>query len=85
MLERRSHAPGAVPWQPVPDPSLAASVWSDSVLKALFDAIHAVALTMAGTTSLMHEAKVDAVTVPQALALSTPLSCVDRSAGHGAW
>ncbi len=30
---------------PYPDPSLAASVWSDSVPQALYDAIHAVALT----------------------------------------
>ena len=40
-----------------PDPSLAGTVWSDSVLLALYDAIHAVALTMAGATSLMHEAR----------------------------
>ena len=33
-------------------------------LTALYDAIHAVALTTTGATSLMHEAKVDVVTVP---------------------
>ncbi len=62
---------------PYPDPSLAASVWSDSVLQALFDAIHAVALTLAGATSLMHEAKVDVVTVPN---LSEHLSSADTTA-----
>ena len=45
-----------------PDPSF--GPWSDSVLQVLYDAIHAVALTQAGATSLMHEAKVDVVTVP---------------------
>ena len=34
------------------------------MLQALYDAVHAVALTLAGATSLMHEAKVDVVTVP---------------------
>ena len=48
----------------LPDPSLGVSVWSDSILQTLYDAIHAVALTNAGATSLMHEAKVDVVTVP---------------------
>jgi len=42
-----------------PDPTVGASVWSDSVLLALYDAVHAVALTTAGATRLMHEAKVD--------------------------
>ncbi len=54
-----------------------ASVWSDSVLQALYDAIHAVALTTAGATSLMHEAKVDVVTVPN---LSEHLSSADTTA-----
>ena len=50
---------------PLADPGLmGADFWSDSVLTALYDAIHAVALTTAGATSLMHEAKVDVVTVP---------------------
>ena len=40
-----------------PDPSF--GPWSDSVLQVLYD----VALTQAGATSLMHEAKVDVVTV----------------------
>ncbi len=35
---------------------MSASVCSDSVLLALYDAVHAVALTTAGATSLMHEA-----------------------------
>ncbi len=60
-----------------PDPSLGASVWSDSVLLALYDAIHAVAVTTAGATSLMHEAKVDVVTVPN---LSEHLSSADTTA-----
>ncbi len=60
-----------------PDPSLMASVWSDSVLQTLYDAIHAVALTTAGATSLMHEAKVDVVTVPN---LSEHLSSADTTA-----
>ena len=47
-----------------PDPTLGLSAWSDSVLQTLYDAIHAVALTTTGATSLMHEAKVDVVTVP---------------------
>jgi hypothetical protein len=50
---------------PLPDPSaFGANVWSDSVLNTLYDAIHAVALSTTGATSLMHEAKVDVVTVP---------------------
>ena len=48
-----------------------ASAWSDSVLQTLCDAVHAVALTTAGATSLTHEAKVDVVTVPN---LSAQLS-----------
>jgi phage-related protein (TIGR01555 family) len=50
---------------PLPDPAIAGTqLWSDSVLQTLYDAVHAVALTAAGATSLMHEAKVDIVTVP---------------------
>ncbi len=49
---------------PLPDPTLSPPFWSDSVLQVLYDAIHAVALTTTGATSLMHEAKVDIVTVP---------------------
>ena len=50
---------------PLADPALmGADLWSDSVLTALYDAIHAVAITTTGATSLMHEAKVDVVTVP---------------------
>ena len=50
---------------PLPDPGIADAVlWSDSVLQTLYDTVHAVALTAAGSTSLMHEAKVDIVTVP---------------------
>ena len=50
---------------PLPDPlRFGSSLWSDSVLQALYDAVHAVALTAAGATSLVHEAKVDIVTVP---------------------
>jgi len=60
-----------------PDPTVEASVWSDSVLLALYDAVHAVALTTAGATSLMHEAKVDVVTVPN---LSEHLSSSDTTA-----
>ena len=48
----------------LPDPTLGAEPWSDSVLQGLYDAIHAVAVTHAGATSLVHEAKVDIVTVP---------------------
>ena len=48
----------------LPDPWLGVSAWSDSVLQTLYDAVHAVALTTTGATSLMHEAKVDVVTVP---------------------
>ncbi len=47
------------------------------MLQALYDAVHAVALTMAGATSLMHEAKVDVVTVPN---LSEHLSSADTTA-----
>ena len=50
---------------PLPDPMLYGSqLWSDSVLQSLYDAVHAVAVTGAGATSLVHEAKVDIVTVP---------------------
>ncbi|RYB03241.1 DUF1073 domain-containing protein [Lichenibacterium ramalinae] len=62
---------------PLPDPWTAASPWSDSVLQALYDAVHAAALTTAGATSLMHEAKVDIVTVPN---LSEHLSSADTTA-----
>ena len=49
----------------LPDPLLyGGQSWSDSVLQTLYDAVHAVALTAAGATSLVHEAKVDIVTVP---------------------
>ncbi len=50
---------------PLPDPLLyGAQLWSDSLLQTLYDAIHGVALTTTGATSLIHEAKVDIVTVP---------------------
>ncbi len=50
---------------PYPDPLLyGAQLWSDSVLQALYDAVHGAALATAGATSLLHEAKVDVVTVP---------------------
>ena len=62
---------------PLPDPWTAASPWSDSVLQALYDAVHAAALTTAGATSLMHEAKVDVVTVPN---LSEHLSSAETTA-----
>ena len=62
---------------PLPDPWLAATPWSDSVLQALYDAVHAVALTTAGATSLMHEAKVDVVTVPN---LSEHLTSAETTA-----
>ena len=62
---------------PLPDPSLGGTVWSDSVLQVLYDAIRAVALTTAGATSLMHEAKVDVVTVPN---LSEHLFTADTTA-----
>ena len=52
-------------------------MWSDSVLQVLYDAIHAVALTTAGATSLMHEAKVDVVTVSN---LSEHLSSAETTA-----
>ena len=61
---------------PLPDPTLAPSFWSDSVLQVLYDAVHAVALTTAGATSLMHEAKVDIVTVPN---LSEHLSSAETT------
>ena len=61
---------------PLPDPTLSPSFWSDSVLQVLYDAIHAVALTTAGATSLMHEAKVDVVTVPN---LSEHLSSAETT------
>ncbi len=47
------------------------------MLLALYDAIHAMALTTAGARSLMHEAKVDVVTVPN---LSEHLSSADTTA-----
>ena len=47
------------------------------MLQALYDAVHAAALTTAGATSLMHEAKVDIVTVPN---LSEHLSSADTTA-----
>jgi phage-related protein (TIGR01555 family) len=50
---------------PLPDPMVfGVQTWSDSVLQTLYDAIHAVAVTTTGATSLVHEAKVDIVTVP---------------------
>ena len=47
----------------------------------LYGAIHAVALTTAGATSLMHEAKVDIVTVPN---LSEHLSSAETTQQHSA-
>ncbi len=47
------------------------------MLQVLYDAVHAVALTTAGATSLMHEAKVDVVTVPN---LSEHLSSTETTA-----
>ena len=75
---RRIHPSRVVrfPGNPLPDPSLSGSPWSDSVLQALYDAVHAAALTTAGATSLMHEAKVDVVTVPN---LSEHLSSADTT------
>ena len=61
---------------PLPDPTLSPTFWSDSVLQVLYDAIHAVALTTTGATSLMHEAKVDIVTVPN---LSEHLSSAETT------
>ena len=55
----------------------AASPWSDSVLQVLYDAVHAVALTTGSATSLMHEAKVDVVTVPN---LSEHLTSTETTA-----
>ncbi|WP_165492729.1 DUF1073 domain-containing protein [Lichenihabitans psoromatis] len=50
---------------PLPDPlTYGTQLWSDSVLQTLYDAVHAVAVTTTGATSLVHEAKVDIVTVP---------------------
>ena len=48
----------------MPDPPLSAPTCVRLRAAALYDAIHAVALTTTGATSLMHEAKVDIVTVP---------------------
>ena len=62
---------------PLPDPWACGTPWSDSVLQVLYDAVHAVALTTAGATSLMHEAKVDVVTVPN---LSEHLSSAETTA-----
>jgi hypothetical protein len=61
---------------PLPDPSVAGALWSDSVLQALYDAVHAAALSLAGATSLLHEAKVDIVTVPN---LSEHLSSAETT------
>ncbi len=61
---------------PLPDPSMAGALWSDSVLQSLYDAVHAAALSLAGATSLLHEAKVDVVTVPN---LSEHLSSAETT------
>ncbi len=61
---------------PLPDPSVADAQWSDSVLQSLYDAVHAAALSLAGATSLLHEAKVDVVTVPN---LSEHLSSAETT------
>ncbi len=61
---------------PLPDPSVAGGLWSDSVLQSLYDAVHAAALSLAGATSLLHEAKVDVVTVPN---LSEHLSSAETT------
>ena len=68
---------------PLPDPWAAATPWSDSVLQALYDAVHAAALTTAGATSLMHEAKVDIVRAPKDISASlNPPSIADRGVRH---
>ncbi len=56
---------------------MAGALWSDSVLQVLYDAVHAAALSLAGATSLLHEAKVDVVTVPN---LSEHLSSAETTA-----
>lgn len=38
--------------------------WGDSVLLSVYDAIHHAALTQAGIAELVHEAKVDVISVP---------------------
>jgi phage-related protein (TIGR01555 family) len=38
--------------------------WGDSVLMAMYDAIHHAALSQAGIAELIHEAKVDVISVP---------------------
>lgn len=38
--------------------------WGDSVLAAVYDAIHHAALSQAGVAELIHEAKVDVISIP---------------------
>lgn len=47
--------------------------WGDSVLMAMYDAIHHAALSQAGIAELIHEAKVDVIKVPNlGMQLGTP-------------
>ena len=73
-----SFARRALPRQPLSRPEpLRLRSGRIACCTTLYDAIHAVALTTAGATSLMHEAKVDVVTVPN---LSEHLSSADTTA-----
>lgn len=45
--------------------------WGDSALLSIYDAIHHAALTQAGIAELVHEAKVDVISIPE---LGTQLS-----------
>lgn len=46
-----------------PDADLNTDAWGDSVLLAVYDAIHHAALTSAGIAELVHEAKIDVIKV----------------------
>jgi phage-related protein (TIGR01555 family) len=54
--------------QPLPDDALAAEGWGDTVLAALYSALHDAGLSLQIIASLVHEAKIDVVRVPNLMA-----------------
>ncbi|WP_022697913.1 anti-CBASS protein Acb1 family protein [Euryhalocaulis caribicus] len=48
----------------LPDPNYAPHGWGDSILQSVNDAVHNAALASQGIASLIHEAKVDVIRVP---------------------
>jgi phage-related protein (TIGR01555 family) len=48
----------------LPDDALMTDGWGDSVLQAIYDAVHNAALAQESVSSLLHEAKIDVMSIP---------------------